>query len=58
MKKQQWERMKDDWERGHFDSNWVENELEPMEETVKQSFFSKLFQRNKEDNKSSELEWE
>ena len=55
LKKQQWERMKDDWERGHFDSNWVD-ELEPMEETVKQSFFSKLFHRNKEDNKSSELE--
>ncbi|WP_348775008.1 hypothetical protein [Psychrobacillus sp. NEAU-3TGS] len=54
LKKQQWERTKEEFEKGAFHNNWMDTEEEKIEEPEKKSFFSKLFHRNKEE--SSEIE--
>lgn len=48
LKKQQWERTKMEWENGSFDSSWLEKENE-VETPEKKSFFSKFFNRTKEE---------
>ncbi|MFJ5768261.1 nuclease-related domain-containing protein [Psychrobacillus sp. NPDC093180] len=50
LKKQQWERTKEEFEKGAFHNNWMDTEEEKIEEPEKKSFFSKLFHRNKEEN--------
>lgn len=56
LKKQQWERTKAEWEKGSFDPSWYEKEDE-AETPEKKSLFSKLFNRNKEENMEEES-WE
>ncbi|SER92064.1 nuclease-related domain-containing protein [Psychrobacillus sp. OK032] len=50
LKKQQWERTKEEFEKGAFNNTWMETEEERIEEPEKKSIFSKLFHRNKEEN--------
>ncbi|GGA37340.1 nuclease-related domain-containing protein [Psychrobacillus lasiicapitis] len=54
LKKQQWERTKEAFEKGAFHNNWMEAEEEKIEEPEKKSIFSKLFYRNKEENQEIE----
>lgn len=49
LKKQQWERTKEEFEKGAFNNTWMETEEEKIEEPEKKSIFSKLFHRNKEE---------
>ncbi|WP_313891529.1 nuclease-related domain-containing protein [Psychrobacillus sp.] len=57
LKKQQWERTKDEWENGTLDSKWMQME-EEVEEPEKKSFFSKFLNRNKEESVSEEQDWQ
>ncbi|WP_391202688.1 nuclease-related domain-containing protein [Psychrobacillus sp. L4] len=56
LKKQQWERTKVEWEKGAFDSSWLEKEDE-VEVSEKKSLFSKFLNRKKEE-KLEEVTWE
>ena len=56
LKKQQWERTKEEWEKGAFDNSWIEKEEVELEVVEKKSLFSKIFSRHKEEN-SGEEEW-
>lgn len=56
LKKQQWERTKEEWDKGAFNTAWIETEVEE-EEIEKKSFFSKLFKRNKEEIPVDEENW-
>ncbi|QFF99744.1 NERD domain-containing protein [Psychrobacillus glaciei] len=56
LKKQQWERTKVEWEKGAFDSSWLEKEDE-VEVSEKKSLFSKFLNRKKEE-KLEEITWE
>ncbi|TQR14643.1 nuclease-related domain-containing protein [Psychrobacillus soli] len=57
LKKQQWERTKEAFEKGAFNNTWEETEEEVIEEPEKKSIFSKLFNRNKEESAVEET-WE
>ncbi|MFJ7971012.1 nuclease-related domain-containing protein [Psychrobacillus sp. NPDC096389] len=57
LKKQQWERTKEAFEKGTLNNTWEETEEEVIEEPEKKSIFSKLFHRKKEEN-SDEETWE
>ncbi|WP_144510889.1 nuclease-related domain-containing protein [Bacillus sp. FJAT-22090] len=54
LKKQQWERTKEEFEKGAFNATWSETE-EEIEEPEKKSLFSKLFNRNKEEDTDEEI---
>ncbi|MFJ8066124.1 nuclease-related domain-containing protein [Psychrobacillus sp. NPDC096426] len=56
LKRQQWERTKEEFEKGSFNTTWTETE-EKIEEPEKKSIFSKLFHRKKVEN-SDEETWE
>ncbi|TQR18003.1 nuclease-related domain-containing protein [Psychrobacillus vulpis] len=54
LKKQQWDRTKEEWENGTLESSWLEKEDEE-EIPEKKSLFSKLFNRNKEEHSEKEV---
>lgn len=57
LKKQQWDRTKEEWERGSFTSEWIEKEDEVVVEYKKKSLFSILFPKSKKEI-VEDLDWE
>lgn len=58
LKKQQWDRTKEEWERGSFNSDWIEKEDEVAVEYEKKSFLSILFPKHKkEDVEVEDVDW-
>lgn len=57
LKKQQWDRTKEEWERGSFNSDWIEKEQEVVVEYEKKSLFSILFPKHKKEI-VEDIEWQ
>lgn len=57
LKKQQWDRTKEEWERGSFNSDWIEKEEEVVVEYEKKSLFSILFPKHKKEI-VEDIEWQ
>ncbi len=57
LKKQQWERTKEEWEKGTLNSQWIENEEAAIEEDSEQKFFLSQFFRRKKEQPVNEEEW-
>lgn len=57
LKKQQWDRTKEEWERGSFNSDWIEKEQEVVVEYEKKSLFSILFPKHKKEL-VEDIEWQ
>ncbi|MEK3980859.1 nuclease-related domain-containing protein [Psychrobacillus sp. FSL K6-2836] len=57
LKKQQWDRTKEEWERGSFNADWIEKEEEVVVEYEKKSLFSILFPKHKKEI-TEEIDWQ